>query len=174
MCNEAIVPKYVYVELPLLETWVICLCFVLSVPPHTSKSRFHETTNGPALFARWQRSTRTGTTQRSWQLSAWPPDLLTVDEMFKGPVVCLAIAAAVLMEGKRWRSDQKEARRTWFDFLHLLLIWTTLPSQLAGPSPVFLGVTHKRQGYQPQTLTRSHTHKHTCQSSFLQPDALNF
>lgn len=68
-----------------------------------SKLRFHETTSGPVSFALWQRSTRTGTTQRSWQLSAWLPDLLAVDEMFKGPVARLLIPAPVFDGKKGWR-----------------------------------------------------------------------
>lgn len=73
-----------------------------------------------------------------------------------------------VMEDKDF--DQKEVW-TSFDFLHLP-IWISLPSQLAGPSPVFLGVT------QATGLSTSNTdmkpYSHNTNQSFLQPEALNF
>lgn len=50
-----------------------------------SKLRFRETMSGPDLSARWQRSTRTETMPRSWQLSAWPREVHATDRRFKGP-----------------------------------------------------------------------------------------
>lgn len=120
-----------------------CLC---CASPHThSKSQFHETTSGPVLSARWRRSTRTETMLRSWQLSAWLPEPDATDAMFKGP----ANSSPHSNGWKRCDDNMTEGKdgvliRKKYGHLLIslhLVIWTTLPSQLAGPSPVFLGVT---------------------------------
>lgn len=49
------------------------ISMLLSSSP-ASKSPFHATTSGPVSFEPWRRSTRTGTTQRSWPLSVSLPD----------------------------------------------------------------------------------------------------
>lgn len=147
---------------------------MLSSPPH-SKWPFLETTSGPVLFARWQRSTRTETMQRSLRLSAWLPEPHTIDAMFKGPAntsLCFDVWKRCddNMTGGNERSVNQTEVWTSFDILRLL-IWRSLPSQLAGPSPVFLGVT-----WATRLSTSRHQHEaiftYTNQSSRLQPDAL--
>uniref|UniRef100_A0A3P9I4L9 Dynein cytoplasmic 1 intermediate chain 2 n=1 Tax=Oryzias latipes TaxID=8090 RepID=A0A3P9I4L9_ORYLA len=49
-------------------------CLFCAIPP-PSKLQFPETMSGHALFARWQRSTRTGMMPRSWQRSVWLHEL---------------------------------------------------------------------------------------------------
>lgn len=88
-----------------------------------------------------------------------------VDAMFKGPVARLLISAVFWWKEKmQTKSFDQEEVRASFDFSHLL-IWTTLPSQLAGPSPVFLWNNTSDRAIKPQTLTWSHSHKPVVLSS---------
>lgn len=125
--------------------WLVVYFFYIIIPlvfcliGH-SKLRCHETTSGPVLCARWQRSTRTGMMQRSWQLSAWLPDLVAMYATSKGPVLCLLKLTQEKDMMTTWLEKKMKEVWTSLDFLHFL-ICTTLPSQLAVLSPVFLGIT---------------------------------
>lgn len=57
------------------ETCTRSLSHASVVPFPHSKLQFPETMSGHALFARWQRSTRTGMMPRSWQRSVWLHEL---------------------------------------------------------------------------------------------------
>ena len=121
--------------------------FEVVIMPLHSKLRCHETTSGPALSARWQRSTRTETMLKSWRPSAWLPDLIAVDTTLKGPVVHLLISTP---PGKMEVMIRKKYGHV---LIHCTLIGQLYLVCLAGPSPVFLGITW------PQTWAGSHDRK---------------
>jgi len=86
----------------------------------------------------------------------------------------LLTSALFLMEGKdvtTWPGGEQMMFLIMKKYGRLLI--SNLPSQLAGPSPVFLGFT-KRQDYRPQTLTWCHIHKTqiSCPSFFFQTRCL--
>lgn len=131
----------------------------VSVVSPDSKLQFHETTNGPVSFARWQRSTRTEMMQRSWRLSAWPPDVLAEDEMLKGPAMRLLLPALILMEGKRCSLVLKELIWTSLVFLYLYSDFSAFSVSWIVTSLPWNNNTSDR-AIKPQTLTWSHGHKH--------------